>query len=75
MRLHQLCSSCLHAKAQPAVMGTVLSTLLRTGSSVQWLCKVLEGLLGQKRLQPDDVVRSVELEKAAAAKIELLGMF
>lgn len=54
-------------------MGTVLNHLLRTGCSVQWLCKVLEGLLGQKGLQPDDVVRAVELEQAAAAKLKLLG--
>ena len=55
-------------------MGTVLSSLMRTSGSLQWLCKVLEGLLGQKHLQPDDVVRAVELEKAAAAKIEMLGV-
>lgn len=56
-------------------MGSVLNHLLRAGSSVQWLCKVLEGLLAQKGLQPDDVVRAVELEKAAAAKVELLGAY
>eukprot|EP00892_Ulva_mutabilis_P006806 jgi/Ulvmu1/4498/UM002_0224.1 len=73
-RLQRLCVSCLSEKTQTAVTGTVLSILMRMSGSVQWLCKVLEGLLGQKELQPDDVVRAVKLEKAAAERIELLAL-
>lgn len=71
--VYKLCSSIMTAKSESVLLKHVLGSITEGSSDVCWLCKQLEDLLRCSQLQPDEAIRALALEKAAAQRIALFG--
>lgn len=60
-------------KSESVLLRHVLGSIAEGSGSVCWLCKQLEDLLRCSQLQPEETVRALALEKAAAQRIALFG--
>lgn len=72
-KVYKLCSTIMTNKSESVLLKHVLGSIAEGSKDVVFLCKQIEDILHGSQLRPEEAIKALALEKAAAQRISLFG--